>query len=255
MQRVHRALDQAGHGQIPRPGDDVVALIDGDQDPCGGALPHRCRGFGGDLPQHGVGNDDADGSHDDICLAAADTDGVFTGSGLIGAGTQHGGGRRTVGTHGQHPHAGALCFYRRDQLAAQSAALAVNDQNRQTSSPFLSRGIIPQCEKKVKKMHPALVSGSGCGQKSLDFPAVAWYTYRVSAGVLELADETDSKSVAGNSVWVRPPPPAPKIPNATAFGIFTSYLLLLTYYFLLITSSLFPLPFLSLFSGFLESNK
>jgi len=26
--------------------------------------------------------------------------------------------------------------------------------------------------------------------------------------VLELADETDSKSVGGDTVWVRPPPPA-----------------------------------------------
>ena len=30
------------------------------------------------------------------------------------------------------------------------------------------------------------------------------------AGVLELADETDSKSVGGDTVWVRPPPPALK---------------------------------------------
>ena len=32
-----------------------------------------------------------------------------------------------------------------------------------------------------------------------------------SAGVSELADETDSKSVVSNGVWVRVPPPAPKI--------------------------------------------
>ncbi len=30
------------------------------------------------------------------------------------------------------------------------------------------------------------------------------------AGVLELADETDSKSVASNGVWVQVPPPAPE---------------------------------------------
>ena len=31
----------------------------------------------------------------------------------------------------------------------------------------------------------------------------------VFAGVLELADETDSKSVVSDGVWVRVPPPAP----------------------------------------------
>ncbi len=30
------------------------------------------------------------------------------------------------------------------------------------------------------------------------------------AGVSELADETDSKSVVSNGVWVRVPPPAPQ---------------------------------------------
>ena len=34
------------------------------------------------------------------------------------------------------------------------------------------------------------------------------FTY---AGVLELVDETDSKSVVRNGVWVRVPPPAPKV--------------------------------------------
>ena len=33
------------------------------------------------------------------------------------------------------------------------------------------------------------------------------------AGVLELADETDSKSVGGDTVWVRPPSPAPIVPK------------------------------------------
>ena len=31
----------------------------------------------------------------------------------------------------------------------------------------------------------------------------------ICAGVMELADVTDSKSVDGNIVWVRVPPPAP----------------------------------------------
>ena len=32
---------------------------------------------------------------------------------------------------------------------------------------------------------------------------------RALAGVLELADGADSKSVVGNNVWVQVPPPAP----------------------------------------------
>ena len=38
-----------------------------------------------------------------------------------------------------------------------------------------------------------------------------WYYPIVAyAGVLELADETDSKSVVSDGVWVRVPPPAPR---------------------------------------------
>ena len=32
----------------------------------------------------------------------------------------------------------------------------------------------------------------------------------IFAGVMELADVTDSKSVGSDTVWVRVPPPAPK---------------------------------------------
>ena len=70
------------------------------------------------------------------------------------------------------------------------------------------------------------------------------YTTLVHAGVLELVDEVDSKSTGGNTVPVRARPPAPKIPNAKAFGIFT-------YSLFTIHFSLNP----TAYPGFLESNK
>ena len=39
------------------------------------------------------------------------------------------------------------------------------------------------------------------------------------AGVMELADVTDSKSVGGDTVWVRVPPPAPNQYNPNLFPI------------------------------------
>ena len=49
---------------------------------------------------------------------------------------------------------------------------------------------------------------------------------------MELADVPDSKSGGSDTVPVRPRSPAPKIPNASAFGIFTSYIF--TIHFLLV---------------------
>ena len=71
----------------------------------------------------------------------------------------------------------------------------------------------------------------------------------IQAGVLELADETDSKSVDGDIVRVRPPPPAPN-PRAlkSARGFFVEWFLCdFSQYFLFCKPSLccsFPLrPF------------
>ena len=41
----------------------------------------------------------------------------------------------------------------------------------------------------------------------------------IDAGVLELVDEADSKSVASDGVWVRVPPPAPNPYNPNLFPI------------------------------------
>ena len=42
----------------------------------------------------------------------------------------------------------------------------------------------------------------------------------ICAGVMELADVTDSKSVDGNIVWVRVPPPAPRRNGSRSFRFF-----------------------------------
>ena len=51
----------------------------------------------------------------------------------------------------------------------------------------------------------------GRNEIALEFTAGIRYNNPVlSAGVMELADVTDSKSVGGDTVWVRVPPPAPE---------------------------------------------
>ena len=68
-----------------------------------------------------------------------------------------------------------------------------------------------QCLLTKKSENLSAKSQRGC----LDNLAWGWYTSKVPtyAGVLELADETDSKSVGGDTVWVRPPSPAPIVPK------------------------------------------
>ena len=51
----------------------------------------------------------------------------------------------------------------------------------------------------------------------------------VNAGVMELVDVTDSKSVGSDTVWVRVPPPAPNqynpnlFPIGNGFGLFVIF--------------------------------
>ena len=49
----------------------------------------------------------------------------------------------------------------------------------------------------------------------------------VNAGVMELVDVTDSKSVGSDTVWVRVPPPAPNQYNPNPFPIGDGFGLLL----------------------------
>ena len=77
-----------------------------------------------------------------------------------------------------------------------------NDETRRESRRFL-----PSC-----KIFLALPLKIGYNKEAFMFNERVRPTTE-SAGVLELADETDSKSVGGNTVWVRPPSPAPIVPK------------------------------------------
>ena len=58
-------------------------------------------------------------------------------------------------------------------------------------------------------------------QFAVDFLFFMMYNDSVIfAGVMELADVTDSKSVGSDTVWVRVPPPAPKIGKLKGLPIF-----------------------------------
>ena len=48
------------------------------------------------------------------------------------------------------------------------------------------------------------------GKLYLNFQPVSDIISKVNAGVMELVDVTDSKSVGSDTVWVRVPPPAPR---------------------------------------------
>ena len=67
----------------------VFAVVHRDQHPGGAALTHRRGHGGGDLPQQRICNDDANGSHDDIRMAAVHHHGVLTGGGALRPGIVH----------------------------------------------------------------------------------------------------------------------------------------------------------------------
>ena len=110
--------------------DDIVfAVVHRDQHPGGAALAH-CRGHGGgDLPQQRICNDDTDGPHDDIRIAAVHHHGILTGGGALRPGLVHGLRGDTVGAHGHQPDVRALGTEGSHQLAPQSPALSVNDKH------------------------------------------------------------------------------------------------------------------------------
>ena len=104
-------------------------MVHRDQHPGGAALAH-CRGHGGgDLSQQRICNDDADGPHDDIRIAAVHHHGILTGGGALRPGLVHGLRGDTVGAHGHQPDVRALGAEGGYQLATQSPALPVNDKH------------------------------------------------------------------------------------------------------------------------------
>ncbi len=64
-----------------------------------------------------------------------------------------------------------------------------------------------------------------------------------NAGVLELADETDSKSVVSDGVWVQVPPPAPEPQDLLGVSFFT------------LVPSVLPWRFLYLMTGWYHRRK
>ncbi len=86
-----------------------------------------------------------------------------------------------------------------------SKLLSKTRQNDETR--WESRRFLPDC-----KFFLALPLKIGYNKEAFMFNERVRLAIEL-AGVLELADETDSKSVGGNTVWVRPPSPAPIVPK------------------------------------------
>ena len=108
--------------------DEIAALVDGDEHLAGTALPHGGGHFRGDLPQKSVGNDDPDGSHDQIRFPAADHHRVLPCSRFVRPGLQHGGGGGAVGAHRRNFQLRELPLHCCNHLFPDAAALCVNDK-------------------------------------------------------------------------------------------------------------------------------
>ena len=137
---LHRLLDQPAQVQVLHPHHDVVAVVYRDQDALCPALAHGCRHGGGDLPQQGVGDDDAQGPRDDIRPAAAHHHGVFSGGPPVRPRPEHGGGGGAVAPCRRNQKPRDALFHRRRQLPANAAPLGVdNQQLHPPPPPFSSR--------------------------------------------------------------------------------------------------------------------
>ena len=138
---VYCLADELRGGAVGDPGDYVVAVVEGDEDPSGAALGDAQGHGGGNLPQKGVGNDDADGADYDVSPAAGHGGGIFACGGLVGSGPEHRGGGGGVGADGEDPGLGELGPQSGDELLSHAAALGVHNKYCHMSlTPSRSQG-------------------------------------------------------------------------------------------------------------------
>ena len=79
-------------------------------------------------------------------------------------------------------------------------------------------------QSRVRRHLPTHINFLFCEKHLIFFFCLCIISRQYFAGVMELADVTDSKSVGGNTVRVRPPPPAPVKRKACEAGLsFYSY--------------------------------
>lgn len=106
MQFVYGFLDERRDIVVVDADDDVVAMVEGNKYPSGIALCNGQRHGWRDFAVHGIRDDNGQRSDNDIRLAAADNDGIFTGRRVGGSRLQHDGGRRSVRADSRYVHVG-----------------------------------------------------------------------------------------------------------------------------------------------------